>query len=167
MSRVLFSPRDPTASPAPTIPRRRITTPPAGVRMDTRRHARVSHQLAPRRRRPSFVVRRRLKPLGNLPARCGNSKLNVWPWYSNFNYTCLASGTRTQPSLGCTTTWTAALAVLGVTVVTDGKVGTSTVVSETANGITAYGIQIRFKAGDPTPAPTTGDSVSPIQAKNE
>ena len=164
MSRVPSSPRAPTASPAPTIPRRRTTTPPAGVRMGTRRHARVLHQSAPRRRRPSFVVRRRLKSLGNLPARCEDSELNVWSWCSNLNYTCLASGTRTQPSLGCTTTWTAALAVLGVTVVTDGKVGTSTVVSETANGITAYGIQVRFRSGDPTPAPTTGGSVSPMHA---
>jgi hypothetical protein len=51
--------------------------------------------------------------------------------------------------------------VLGVTVVSDDSVGTTkTTVSEASNGITAYGIQIRFRSGDPTPAPTTDDSVS-------
>ncbi len=54
------------------------------------------------------------------------------------------------------------MAVLGVTVVSDGKIGTSTVVSETANGITAYGIQVRFKSGDPTPAPKSDDAVSQV-----
>ncbi|KAK4155256.1 hypothetical protein C8A00DRAFT_31968 [Chaetomidium leptoderma] len=76
---------------------------------------------------------------------------------THFGYSCLASTSPGQPSLGCTTTWEAALAVLGVTVVTDGKVGTTTVVSEASNGITAYGIQVRFKSGDPTPAPRADD----------
>ncbi len=84
---------------------------------------------------------------------------------SHFSYTCLAPTGPGQPSLGCTTTWSAVLAVLGVTVVSDGKVGTSTVVSETSNGITAYGIQVRFKSGDPTPAPRSDESVSAIQAR--
>ena len=85
---------------------------------------------------------------------------------SHFSYTCLApTGPGQQPSLGCTTTWSAVLAVLGVTVVSDGKVGTSTVVSETSNGITAYGIQVRFKSGDPTPAPRTDETVSATQPR--
>ena len=57
------------------------------------------------------------------------------------------------------------LAVLGVTVVSDGKVGTSTVVSETSNGITAYGIQVRFKSGDPTPAPRADETVSAARTR--
>jgi hypothetical protein len=55
------------------------------------------------------------------------------------------------------------MAVLGVTVVTDGKVGTTTTVSETSNTITAYGIQVRFKSGDPTPVPVIDDPVSALQ----
>jgi len=56
-----------------------------------------------------------------------------------------------------------ALAVLGVTVVRDGEIGTSTTVSETSNTITAYGIQVRFKYNDPTPVPVVEDSVSQSQ----
>ncbi|KAL2016514.1 hypothetical protein VTK56DRAFT_3442 [Thermocarpiscus australiensis] len=87
---------------------------------------------------------------------------------TNLDYTCLASpstsqGQSQQPSLACTTTWTSALAVMqGVTVVTNGEVGSTTVASESAGGITAYGIQVRFRSGDPTVAPTTGDGIAII-----
>ncbi|KAL2135613.1 hypothetical protein VTI74DRAFT_7760 [Chaetomium olivicolor] len=70
------------------------------------------------------------------------------------SYTCQA-GLLQQPTVACTTSWSGALGVLGVTVVRGGKVGSATLVSETANTITAYGIQVRFKSGDPTPGPTT------------
>jgi hypothetical protein len=87
---------------------------------------------------------------------------------SNLSYTCLASAPPGQPSLACTTTWANAIAVLGVTVVTDGKADTTqttVTVTETPNGITAYGIQVRFKPGDPTPTPSPDDSVSALQFK--
>ncbi|KAK4120764.1 hypothetical protein N657DRAFT_692659 [Parathielavia appendiculata] len=73
---------------------------------------------------------------------------------THFSYTCVASASQGQAALGCTTAWAGAEAVIGVTVVTDGKASTTTVVSETSNTITAYGIQVRFKPGDPTPVPT-------------
>lgn len=86
---------------------------------------------------------------------------------SQLDYTCPAptaapdGQSEQQLVLGCTTTWTSALAVLpGVAVVTDGTIDGTTAVSETAGGVTAYGIQVRFRSGDPTPAPTTGDAVS-------
>ncbi|KAL2139561.1 hypothetical protein VTI28DRAFT_5042 [Corynascus sepedonium] len=77
---------------------------------------------------------------------------------TNFEYTCLASVSSGQRSIACTTAWVDALAVLGVTVVRDGEIGTSTTVSETSNTITAYGIQVRFKSNDPTPVPVVEDS---------
>ncbi|KAK4239273.1 hypothetical protein C8A03DRAFT_14330 [Achaetomium macrosporum] len=84
---------------------------------------------------------------------------------THFTYTCALPASSGQPSVGCTTAWTSALAVLGVTVVSDGQVGTTTVVSETSNAITAYGIQVRFRSGDPTPAPSTDDSGISIISK--
>jgi hypothetical protein len=54
--------------------------------------------------------------------------------------------------------------------VTDGKVGTTqtmVTVTDVPNGITAYGIQVRFKPGDPTPTPSPDDSVSGLQSKEE
>ncbi|KAK4144118.1 uncharacterized protein C8A04DRAFT_11845 [Dichotomopilus funicola] len=75
----------------------------------------------------------------------------------NLSYTCLASGNSGQPFVGCTTAWSRAEGVLGVTVVKDGTIDGTTSVTETANAITAYGIQIRFRSSDPTPAPRIGD----------
>ncbi|KAH6621246.1 hypothetical protein B0J18DRAFT_411029 [Chaetomium sp. MPI-SDFR-AT-0129] len=75
----------------------------------------------------------------------------------NLSYTCLASATSGQPFVGCTTAWSRAEGVLGVTVVKDGTIDGTTSVTETANAITAYGIQIRFRSSDPTPAPRIGD----------
>ncbi|KAL2265591.1 hypothetical protein VTJ83DRAFT_6691 [Remersonia thermophila] len=72
-----------------------------------------------------------------------------------YTLTCPTAGRSDAPSLACTSTWTNALAVLAVTVVRDGTTqATPTAVSETAGGITAYGIQVRFQSGDPTPPPT-------------
>lgn len=94
----------------------------------------------------------------------GNSELNVWVSYSNFDYTCQASPSSGQSLIECTTAWSAAEVVLqGVTVVTDGEVGTTTVVTEPSNTITAYGIQVRFKSTDPTPVPVIDDPVSALQ----
>ncbi|KAL2256360.1 hypothetical protein VTK26DRAFT_1785 [Humicola hyalothermophila] len=84
-----------------------------------------------------------------------------------FNYTCLATislpgGQPPQHLLGCTTTWEGAKAILsGVTVLSDGVTGGTTVATETAGGITAYGIQVRFRSGDPTPEPRTERSGIP------
>ncbi|EGS23593.1 uncharacterized protein CTHT_0002880 [Thermochaetoides thermophila DSM 1495] len=55
-----------------------------------------------------------------------------------------------QPHLGCTTTWGASVAVFMATVVKYGKISSTTDVAELGGGITAYGIQVRFKEGDPT-----------------
>ncbi|KAL1842596.1 hypothetical protein VTJ49DRAFT_4776 [Mycothermus thermophilus] len=75
---------------------------------------------------------------------------------AHYTFSCPAAGRTDGPSLGCTSTWTDALAVLAVTVVRDGETHTTpTLVSETAGGITAYGIQVRFQSTDPTPTPTT------------
>ncbi|KAL2179965.1 uncharacterized protein P884DRAFT_275548 [Thermothelomyces heterothallicus CBS 202.75] len=76
---------------------------------------------------------------------------------TNFRYTCRASALSNGHSIGCTTAWTNAMAVLGVTVVKNGEVRTTTVVSETSNAITAYGIQVRFKSNDPTPTSSDDD----------
>ncbi|EAQ83874.1 hypothetical protein CHGG_10278 [Chaetomium globosum CBS 148.51] len=77
---------------------------------------------------------------------------------TNFDYTCQASPSSGQSLIECTTAWSAAEVVLqGVTVVTDGEVGTTTVVTEPSNTITAYGIQVRFKSTDPTPVPVIDD----------
>ncbi|KAL2149526.1 hypothetical protein VTH82DRAFT_8177 [Thermothelomyces myriococcoides] len=86
---------------------------------------------------------------------------------TQFQYTCLASAFSNGDSVGCTTTWTDAMGVMGVTVVKDGEVQTTTVVSETSNAITAYGIQVRFKTSDPMPTSSDSDAavfvVSPTQ----
>ncbi|KAH6847970.1 hypothetical protein B0I37DRAFT_154932 [Chaetomium sp. MPI-CAGE-AT-0009] len=76
---------------------------------------------------------------------------------TNFDYTCLASTSSGQSLIECTTAWSAAEAVLGVTVVRDGEIGTTTVVTEPSNTITAHGIQVRFKSSDPTPVPKIDD----------
>ncbi|KAK3293327.1 uncharacterized protein B0H64DRAFT_210423 [Chaetomium fimeti] len=76
---------------------------------------------------------------------------------TNFDYTCQASTSSGQSLIECTTAWSAAQAVLGVTVVADGEVGTTTVVTEPSNTITAHGIQVRFKSTDPTPVPKIDD----------
>lgn len=92
-----------------------------------------------------------------------NSELNVWVSCSNFDYTCHASASSGQSLIECTTAWSAAEIVLqGVTVVTDGEVGTTTTATEPSNTITAYGIQVRFKSSDPTPVPVIDDPVSAL-----
>lgn len=57
------------------------------------------------------------------------------------------------------------MGVMGVTVVKDGEVQTTTVVSETSNAITAYGIQVRFKTSDPMPTSSDSDAVRPPELK--
>ncbi|KAL2160301.1 hypothetical protein VTH06DRAFT_1474 [Thermothelomyces fergusii] len=51
------------------------------------------------------------------------------------------------------------MGILGVTVVRDGEVQTTTVVTETSNAITAHGIQVRFKSDDLIPTSCDDDSV--------
>lgn len=93
-----------------------------------------------------------------------NSELNVWVSRRNFDYACHASPSSGQSLIECTTAWSAAEIVLqGVTVVTNGEVGTTTTVTEPSNTITAYGIQVRFKSSDPTPVPAIDDPVSALE----
>ncbi|KAK5660896.1 hypothetical protein OQA88_12269 [Cercophora sp. LCS_1] len=64
------------------------------------------------------------------------------------SYTCADAGA----SLGCTTTLKNALAVVGVTVVTNGVISGSTTVSESTGGFAAHSIQVRFdQAATTTP----------------
>ncbi|GAB1313092.1 hypothetical protein MFIFM68171_03302 [Madurella fahalii] len=83
---------------------------------------------------------------------------------TEISYTCLAPistspGSSQQPLLGCTTTWTSALANLeGVVLIADGTTAGTTTTYEAAGGITAYAVRIRFRSGDPTPAPQFGGS---------
>ncbi|KAK4451783.1 hypothetical protein QBC34DRAFT_43032 [Podospora aff. communis PSN243] len=61
-------------------------------------------------------------------------------------YTC--PGVTEPASLGCTTTWKGAVAVIGVTVITDSTVSGSKIISESNGGIGVHSIQVRFKDGD-------------------
>ncbi|KAK0626929.1 hypothetical protein B0T14DRAFT_562793 [Immersiella caudata] len=61
-------------------------------------------------------------------------------------YTC--PGATEQESLGCTTTWKGAVAVIDVTVITDGTVSGPKTISESNGGISARGIEVRFRSGD-------------------
>ncbi|KAK3315225.1 hypothetical protein B0H66DRAFT_606122 [Apodospora peruviana] len=74
------------------------------------------------------------------------------------SYNCLGSGSKA--SLGCTMTFKNAHAVIGVTVVTDGTIGSYTVVTEWEGGFAAQSIQVRFQSTDPVPIQTKGNVIS-------
>ncbi|KAK4226994.1 hypothetical protein QBC38DRAFT_209622 [Podospora fimiseda] len=69
----------------------------------------------------------------------------------NLKYTCGVNGN--QVSLGCTTTWGGGGAALSIEAVIPG--GSTTGFDAPTGGISAHGIHVRFRAGDPTAVSTS------------
>ncbi|KAK4190322.1 hypothetical protein QBC35DRAFT_89227 [Podospora australis] len=75
------------------------------------------------------------------------------PSHPALTYACgTDSASRTQPALACTTAWDGAEGLIEAFDVRNGTTASSaSVATLTAGGVSAYGIQIRFKSGDPNP----------------
>ncbi|KAK3997053.1 hypothetical protein QBC44DRAFT_106600 [Cladorrhinum sp. PSN332] len=71
-------------------------------------------------------------------------------------YTCGING-QGQIALGCTTTWQSTGAAIEVQATIPG--GSTTKFADSTGGISAYGIHVRFKAGDPTAVSTSRSSI--------
>lgn len=91
----------------------------------------------------------------------------------------ICDGATGQTPLGCTTSWTGAVAIIGVTVMTNGVVSGPATVSESNGGIAAHSIQVRFRDGDIpvtkagvisqpsiTPEPKTGSRTISLPAQS-